>query len=137
VTLSFALQVAEFAKLVKAREDAVLRWVAEDILIGVVRLSPVDTGLFRGNWQIGINSMPSGTVATVDKGGGSTIAAGESELKRAKAGDAVHIVNNLPYAQRLEYGWSQQAPNGMMRITVARFEAMVAKAAQRAQAEIN
>ena len=33
----------------------------------------------------------------------------------------VLIYNNQPYAQRVETGWSTQAPQGMMRITVAEY----------------
>jgi hypothetical protein len=31
----------------------------------------------------------------------------------------------MPYALRLEYGWSKQAPAGMVRVTVAEFQAVV------------
>jgi len=37
-------------------------------------------------------------------------------------GDIVYLANNLPYAQRLEDGWSQQAPEGMVKLTVQRFQ---------------
>jgi hypothetical protein len=33
-----------------------------------------------------------------------------------------YITNNLPYAERLEYGWSGQAPSGMIRLSLAEFE---------------
>jgi hypothetical protein len=29
-----------------------------------------------------------------------------------------YIQNNLPYAERLENGWSKQAPHGMVKITL-------------------
>jgi hypothetical protein len=35
------------------------------------------------------------------------------------------IFNNQPYAQRVEHGWSTQAPKGMLRITVAEYEDIV------------
>jgi hypothetical protein len=37
-------------------------------------------------------------------------------------------VNNLPYAVPLEYGHSKQAPGGMVRITLARFQQIVDEA---------
>jgi hypothetical protein len=37
-------------------------------------------------------------------------------------GEIIYLTNSLPYARRLEYGWSKQAPAGMVRITVANFE---------------
>jgi len=35
----------------------------------------------------------------------------------------IFIVNGLPYINRLENGWSQQAPNGMVAITLAELPA--------------
>lgn len=35
------------------------------------------------------------------------------------------LTNNLPYAERLEYGWSNQAPQGMVRVNVARFNTLL------------
>jgi hypothetical protein len=45
-----------------------------------------------------------------------------------KAGDTAYITNSLPYAIPLEFGHSQQAPGGMVRITVARFQQIVLEA---------
>ena len=36
-----------------------------------------------------------------------------------------YITNNLPYIMRLEFGYSKQAPAGMARITVDRFQTIV------------
>lgn len=35
------------------------------------------------------------------------------------------IYNNQPHAQRVEAGWSTQAPSGMMRITVAEYTILI------------
>ncbi|NTX09022.1 hypothetical protein, partial [Myxococcus sp. CA040A] len=43
-----------------------------------------------------------------------------SQLEDSKLGDTVYVTNNLPYARRLEFGHSAQAPRGMVRVTVAR-----------------
>lgn len=40
-------------------------------------------------------------------------------------GDA--IVNMVPYVQYLEFGWSQQAPNGMVRVTLAEVPQLIQK----------
>jgi len=37
--------------------------------------------------------------------------------------EVVH--NDLPYAQRVEYGWSTQAPQGMMRLTIKDFPSII------------
>lgn len=41
------------------------------------------------------------------------------QVTSVKAGGEVWIVNNLPYAGKLECGYSQQAPGGMVRVTLA------------------
>ncbi len=43
----------------------------------------------------------------------------------------VTITNAQPYAQRVENGWSSQAPYGMMRKSIAEFPDLLAQAAQR------
>jgi hypothetical protein len=135
VASSFSLQIAEFVKKVKAREDLVVRKLGLDILSSVVRMSPVDTGRFRGNWQVGLNAPVAGQLARLDKSGAVTIAAGNQILSHASAGGVIYLNNNLPYAQRLEYGWSKQAPSGMVRITAARFQTMLDKAVAAAKAQ--
>ena len=48
----------------------------------------------------------------------------------AKAAGTVHVwINNLPYAQRLEDGWSKQAPSGMVGLAVREFRSIVESAA--------
>jgi hypothetical protein len=39
--------------------------------------------------------------------------------------DVVWFVNNLPYAERIEYGYSKQAPEGMVRRHVAMWRRIV------------
>lgn len=42
---------------------------------------------------------------------------------------AIFLTNNLPYIERLERGWSKQAPTGMVALTVAEFGGIAADAA--------
>ena len=85
-------------------------------------------GRFRANWNFSIGSVdnsfrihpdPTGTEAT------ARLVAGAIEFK---AGQTAFIVNNLPYAIPLEFGHSTQAPGGMVRVTVARFQQIVLEA---------
>lgn len=83
--------------------------------------SPVDTGRFRGNWQFGRNSVPGGTIDRQDPGGTAASAEAVKALT-TPLGGVVYYTNNLPYAQRLESGYSRtQAPAGMVRVSVAEF----------------
>ncbi len=91
--------------------------------------SPVDTGRFRGNWQVAIESVPSGTLVIDDKSGTATIAKTTAVTLGLRAGQTITLVNNLEYARALEYGHSKQAPAGMVRLTLQEFGAVVQKAA--------
>jgi hypothetical protein len=129
VTLgNFQLDIQRFVDKAKGNVDLVVRKVALDVFRRVILKSPVDTGRFRGNWQVAINSVPPGTLATTDKSGGATISRVSSVALGAKAGQVIYLVNNLPYARALEYGWSKQAPAGMVRLTVQEYGAIVTQA---------
>ncbi len=78
-------------------------------------------GTARGNWQASINTPIMRETNRVDESGGATISAAQSAIDQA-FGNVYYLTNNVPYIRRLEYeGWSTQAPSGMLRITVARF----------------
>jgi hypothetical protein len=86
----------------------------------VVKKSPVDTGRFRGNWQLSDNP-PTPSVqltARLDKSGQVVIELARVAVQDIRAGGVSYITNGLPYGPRLEYGWSKQAPSGMVRLTV-------------------
>ena len=51
-------------------------------------------------------------------------------IQGAKVEDDIYLSNGLPYAKRLENGWSRQAPTGMVRINVARFSSAIKQAVQ-------
>lgn len=99
-------------------------------------------GRFRANWQYGVDAPPEAELFEPDAGpypsAGAVVAALASSIGGTTAGGAStglaghlhYLVNNLPYAQRLEEGWSSQAPSGMVAITVVEFQGYVDKAAQ-------
>lgn len=87
-------------------------------------------GRFRGAWYVGLVSAPSDIGTTIDPSGDRTIAAGKSVVDGASIGITIWIVNNLPYSERLESGWSKQAPAGIVKVTVAEFQAIVDDAAK-------
>lgn len=130
---SFAFDIQRFCDLTKERASVVTRQTALNLLSGVVKRSPVDTGRFRGNWQTSIDTPPSGVLDSTDKSGSSSISAGVSALTNFEIGLPIYIANNLPYARRLEDGYSKQAPAGMVRLTVNEFRQYIAQAIQKAQ----
>ncbi|MCX4217397.1 hypothetical protein MKZ87_07065 [Pseudomonas sp. MCal1] len=85
-------------------------------------------GRFRGNWQFLIGAPADGVLDQVDPGGNVTLAKLKLQVEQLTIGQTAYIVNNLPYAVPLEYGHSKQAPGGMVRITLARFQQIVDEA---------
>jgi len=105
-----ALEPAIFDKKFKL----LLQKVGGEVLRGVVLKTPVDTGRARGNWQVSVTSPPSTELNAVDRSGGGTIAEGLSKMSEQRGGNAIWIVNNLPYIEALESGHSRQAGPGVM-----------------------
>ncbi len=95
------------------------RAAALQALTGVVERSPVDTGAFRGNNRVSVGSRDNGyDLNAADKSGGATIAAGAAKFGTGMAPfTVIYIQNNLPYAEVLERGNSQQAPQGVYDVT--------------------
>lgn len=119
---TFRLDVSKFVDKTKARLDLVVRKIALELFTRVVLKSPVDTGRFRANWQLAIGDIPDDVLELDDKAGTATVSRGVAASQGVRAGDVVYLVNNLPYGPRLEYGWSQQAPAGMVRISIAEIQ---------------
>ncbi|MBA9063895.1 hypothetical protein GGQ91_003296 [Methylobacterium fujisawaense] len=131
----FALNIAAWCEKSADRADLVLRKVALDIGARVVLRSPVDTGRFRANWQYGVGRPNTATLVAADKSGQSSIARIAAGVATARLGDVIYISNALPYALRLETGWSKQAPAGMVGLTVTEFQSAIDRAVAAAQAE--
>lgn len=125
---SFAESLAAFAEQTKEAIDDVFREVVIEIGTSVIRLSPVDTGRFKGNWLFTVGAPSNQSIDTFDKAGHETIAALVAEVSKLEAGQVAYIVNNLVYGVPLEYGHSDQAPAGMVQITLARFQQIVEEA---------
>ena len=122
---SFADQVRGFERKTARKMDLAVRKIALEMFRKIILKSPVDTGRFRGNWQLAIGSVPEGTLELDDKTGAATIAKGAATALGINAGDTIYFANNLPYARRLEEGYSQQAPNGMVALTIQEFQSIV------------
>lgn len=110
---------SNFALDIEKTGSDVVRKISAEMFQQVIVKSPVDTGAFRGNHRISINS-PDGEydLNHVDKVGGATQQEGSQKLLQIKLGDLVYIQNNLPYALALEQGHSQgQAPHGVYALS--------------------
>lgn len=123
--MSFSLDVKSFCEKAKKNPETVMRAVSLKLFSAIIKASPVDTGRFRGNWQTTGATPATGLIAGVDLTGGKAINSSATFINNAPNWYQFTLTNNLPYAQRLEYGWSKQAPVGMVRVNIARFNTLL------------
>lgn len=135
---SFAASLKDYARKTGESLDDITREVVLEIGTRLVMRSPVGDGnlwvdpppagyvggRFRANWQYGFNAIPSGALPDIDPSGQASIA----RMRPTVTAGVHYIANNLPYAQRLEDGWSRQAPAGMVGLTVIEFKGIVTDA---------
>ena len=102
--MSFSDDIAKFSKKADKKALLVFRAIGLDMFGRIVKRTPVDTGRLRNNWQI---------------------------TENVQLGQKLYITNNLPYAERIEDGYSQQAPAGMVKVTINEFDSIVNSAANK------
>lgn len=144
----FRLQLKSFAEKTKGRIDQVTRKVVFEMGSSLVFKSPVGDGSywinkpppgyvggrFRANWQLGVGAIDYTTSEAVDPTGDSTLGDLFAKVADEPAAQVFYLTNSLPYAQRLEDGWShRQAPNGMVALTVLEFRQFVSNAVREAK----
>lgn len=116
----FSRRITLRGRKVTEGADALTRRVALAADQAVVMSTPVDTGRARSNWIASLGGPASATIDAYAPGeAGSTEAAntqaaldqGEAVIRGYRGeGQEIHITNNLPYIQRLNDGYSAQAP---------------------------
>jgi hypothetical protein len=123
--MSFIIDMNKWTKKANGNTKLVIRKIVLDLYVKLVQKSPVDSGRFRGNWQVGINYPYTTQSSRIDNQPfGSAPSSGifteaDATTKRWEFNDnAIYLTNNLPYAYRLEMGYSRQAPQGIARISV-------------------
>lgn len=102
----------------KAAAEGEFREVIGRVFRTAVKISPVYTGSFRASWRVSYNT-PREDVTVGGTPEAPLRGASFRWPKGFNLGDTIIISNNLPYAERLEYGWSKQAPTGVLRLAVA------------------
>lgn len=117
----------EFAAGLDEEEKGILKAVVEEqqlitmaIFGGLVRASPVDTGRFRSGWAASALTPsdflpPDGQ----DSYPAPDMSKAANALKALRPFSTTWISNNLPYATRLNEGWSKQAPAGFVDLVIA------------------
>ena len=138
--MSFSADLSKFCrKEAPEKTGAIIRGVVIEIGNRLVQRSPVGDpnnwesppppgyagGRFRGNWQYRFGNPENGESERIDPSGRATIDAIKTGVTLAKVAGVHWISNNLPYAERLENGWSGQAPQGIVGLTEIEFPQIV------------
>lgn len=121
----FTIDITAYCEKAKKNPETVMRQVAIKLFSAIIKASPVDTGRFRMNWQTSGSVPNSGLIAGVDPSGNKAVNSATTFIGNTPAWQDLTLTNNLPYAERLEYGWSKQAPTGVVRVNVVRFQQLL------------
>jgi len=128
--MSFATDLDKAVLNIKGFTEKQVRGTLFGLSSRIIKESPVDTGRFRGNWQASIGSPAPSTTSRLDSTGAGSINDVAVTVQGLKLGQTFYLANNLPYARRLEYGYSKQAPSGFLRINLQRVQFEINKARQ-------
>ncbi|NAR50111.1 hypothetical protein GPS59_14275 [Acinetobacter haemolyticus] len=110
---------SSFAVNVKQDAEALIKNIGRDLVQGVVTSTPVDTGAARANWIASSEPTKEFDAQASDKSGQGTInKAFVFYARNVRLGSLIYLQNNLPYIEKLENGWSDQAPKGMVSTTM-------------------
>ena len=102
-----------FAGMIEEDVGLKIRYIAIQILTAIDIAAPVDTGRFRYNNLVSLQHPDFGISDNVDPNGTIAVQRGIGVISKAANYGVIYIQNNLPYAEVLENGHSQQAPTGV------------------------
>lgn len=139
---SFDDQVKAFAKKANMSVGKTIRGTSIVLFRSVIKGWPVKSGRSRANWMVGMKTPSTATTDATDKQGNSTVSNMVQFINSNKDSTEFTLANNLPYAHVIEYGgypgdgpntvggFSKQAPAGVVRVNVARFESILEEQAR-------
>ena len=99
-----------------------------DAFLSVILKTPVDSGAALNSWFSNLGNNNGGEVErSPSTSGNDSISDMQATVATAEVGGQVLLYNNLPYIERLEDGYSLQAPVGMIKTVVADWPQIVAR----------
>jgi hypothetical protein len=146
--MGFGADLASQCNKAKKLKDKFCHELISELVLSVIVKSPVGDpalwktkappgyvgGQFKANWRLGIGSIDGTTSEEIDPDGGATLDNIVGTIPEEAGGKVYFITNSLPYSVRLENGWSNQAPAGIVGLTVIEFSQMVSQAALKVRA---
>jgi hypothetical protein len=126
--MGFAADLQKLCERAGDKAELVVRRTALELQSGMVEASPVRSGRFKNNWQVGVGAINTSTNDAADKSGSGSIGRTQVALTTWKPGQTIFLSNSLAYAKKLEDGSSTQAPFGVVRLTVQAYGDALRKA---------
>jgi hypothetical protein len=125
----FSLQLADAIKDVENITLDTFRLSVNEAFVSIVAKTPFRDGFAKNSFFSNLGNNNAGEVGreVPDKSGAASIANINATVSKTRLGDSVLIYSNLPYIERLEDGYSLQAPSGMVKTTVAEWPQIVAR----------
>lgn len=93
--------------------------LANRIFDEVVERTPVNTGRARACWTLSEGSPVFNSISGNSNSGSIVPPPERPNLTNMSEFTRLYIANGQPYIVKLEYGYSNQAPSGMVRIALA------------------
>lgn len=128
--MGFSDDVRRFTKKTGAAEDQIVRGITLALFNGIILDTPVRDGRLRGDWQTTVGKPASGENGRVDPTGRAAMAEVAANTPEG-AGQETYLTNSMPYAEFIEDGGSQQAPEGMVKRNVDRIQRNLAREASK------
>lgn len=125
----YSANIDMFLEGVDIKIEAFLLELTQRVALQIVRDTPVLTGFARASWFTSLNAPnanhPSPPTASEAPNSVPQFAGLTFSIMDVKVGDSVYIMNSAAYINRLEYGHSKQAPQGMVRVNMANIDKFV------------
>lgn len=134
---SFAAALGNVSEtVVETKLNLFMRKTMFDLMAAIIRRTPVDTGRARGGWTAveDMTGVPSLNLARVPAPSGATGSVQQQEVAEGKSksdlqenlsgvSKSITVTNGVDYITLLEFGRSDQAPDGMVRVSIREFVA--------------
>lgn len=122
------------SRQVETSADALVREVATQVISQAARSTPIDTAEAILDWQIGVGSPPDqlgqalyptrwnrdppGPIPDKTPAVATVTGRASREIEGYRGTGTVYVSNAAPYIQRLNDGYSKQAPAGFVQLAV-------------------
>lgn len=126
--IRFNQRMFGLSRNVVSNANDIVKGAARSFMKRVIDETPVDTGKAVSNWKVGLGYEPHGIEQSAVPGKGGSTAAPNRErayllastrISARVTGQTIYVVNNAEYIDRLNNGYSDQAPGGFIDQAVA------------------